>query len=114
MSNGFWRTAKRTEPFSPGKCASERVAEYVATWQRRCYFNGIPDQVPPKVEASGRAPSWKALAVALLQNDLNLYRLGFAKPCWERQQQIIKTAHIAVHGTPPNYTQLELFNDYIR
>ena len=108
MSNGFWRTDKQTEPFKPGSCATERVSEYVQTWQRRCYSHGIPDEVPPKVAASGRAPSWRAVAVALLQNDLHLYQLGFARPAYDRQQQIIALGQIAVHGAPLAPTQLSL------
>jgi len=33
----------------------------------------------PKVEKSGRAPSWKAIAVCILKNDLHLTGLGFTK-----------------------------------
>ena len=108
MSKGFWRTAKQVEPFSPGKCATERVSEYVKTWQSRCYLAGIPDEVPRKVAASGRAPSWRAVAVALLQNDLNLYQLGFSKPAYDKQVETIRRAHIAVYGQLPDCTQLEL------
>jgi predicted phosphoadenosine phosphosulfate sulfurtransferase len=109
MSKGFWRTAKLIEPFNPGSCATERVSEYVQTWQRRCYLEGIPDEVPLKVAASGRAPSWRAVAIALLQNDLHLYQLGFAKPCYDKQKQIISMAQIAMHGSVAEGTQLELF-----
>ena len=109
MSKGFWRTAKQTEPFSPGSCATERVREYVQTWERRCYSDGIPDEVPRKVAASGRAPSWKAVAIALLQNDLHLYQLGFARPAYDQQRRAVRLGQIAVHGMPAEGTQLELF-----
>lgn len=108
MSKGFWRTAKQIEPFNPGRCATERVSEYIKTWQRRCYSDGIPQEVPHKVAASGRAPSWRAVAIALLQNDLHLYQLGFARPAYEHQQRVMRFAHIAKHGQLPNHTQLEL------
>lgn len=39
-------------------------------WENRCYSDGIPDEVPAKLAASGRAPSWKSIAVAILKNDL--------------------------------------------
>jgi len=64
--------------------------------------------VPAKVAASGRAPSWRAIAIALLQNDLHLYQLGFAKPAYDQQQRIIKNAQIAMHGNVAAGTQLEL------
>jgi hypothetical protein len=46
--------------------------------------------------------------VALLQNDLHLYQLGFARPAYDRQQQIIALGQIAVHGAPLAPTQLSL------
>ena len=109
MSKGFWRTAKQIELFSPGKSATARVAEYNQVWRRRCYSGGIPDEVPKKVAASGRAPSWKAVAIALLQNDLHLYQLGFARPAYDQQRRAVRLGQIAVHGAPVAGTQLELF-----
>lgn len=40
-----------------------------------------------------RAPSYKAIAIAILKNDMNLYSLGFSSPAYERQQQV---AHMAM------------------
>lgn len=48
-------------------------------WEARCYENGIPDSVPDAVNASGRVPSYKAVAMAILRGDLNFYSLGFAR-----------------------------------
>lgn len=45
--------------------------------ERRCYFNDIPDEVSHLIQASNRAPSWKAIAMAILRNDHNLHSLGF-------------------------------------
>jgi predicted phosphoadenosine phosphosulfate sulfurtransferase len=108
MSKGFWRTAKLKEPFSPGKCATERVSEYVRTWQLRCYSDDIPDEVPQKVAASGRAPSWRAVAIALLQNDLHLYQLGYTRPSYEQQQRAVQLGYLAIHGSLPGMTQLNI------
>ena len=110
MSNKFWRTSKQIEPFNPGKCATDRVREYNQQWRRRCYSDGIPEEVPKKGAASGRAPSWKAVAVALLQNDLHLYQLGFARPAYEKLQQAVRLGQIAMHGAVVEGTQLELFD----
>lgn len=76
--SGYWRTEKQTEPFDPGKNATEYVNEYVRQWKARCYAGGIPDEVPRKVEASMRAPSWRAVALAILKNDHTFGSLGFA------------------------------------
>jgi len=49
----------------------------VKVWESRCYSDGIPDEVPNKVMDSGRAPSYKALAISILKNDLLLKSIGF-------------------------------------
>ena len=48
-------------------------------WQDRCYREGIPDEVPNKLLFSGRVPSWKAIAICLLNNDMQLEKLGFSR-----------------------------------
>ena len=55
----------------------ERVQGYLSTWKGRCYSDDIPEEVPAKVAASGRAPSYKALAIAILKGDMQLLSLGF-------------------------------------
>ena len=46
-------------------------------WEARCYSDGIPDEVPPKLAQSGRVPSYKQIAIAILRNDFVLKSLGF-------------------------------------
>ena len=41
------------------------------------YSDDIPDEVPRVLMKLGLAPSYKAIALALLQNDMNLESLGF-------------------------------------
>ena len=108
MSRGYWRTGKRTEPLSPGKCATSRVQSYVKMWEERCYPAGIPDEVPPKVAASGRAPSWRQVAIAILKNDLHFYALGYSTPSWESQKSVYAKAYFAYNGHFPVGQQLEL------
>lgn len=48
------------------------------TWEQRCYSSGIPDDCPDKLMKSLRVPSYKAIALALLKNDLKLTSLGFS------------------------------------
>jgi predicted phosphoadenosine phosphosulfate sulfurtransferase len=50
----------------------------VRVWEGRCYCDGIPDEVPKKVALSNRAPSYKAIAMAILNNDHTLKSLGFS------------------------------------
>lgn len=86
------------------------MREYRQQWRRRCYLDELPEEVPKKVAASGRAPSWKAVAVALLQNDLHLHQLGFARPAYEKQRRVVRLGQIAMHGQVAEGTQLELFD----
>ena len=51
---------------------------YVSTWESRCYKDGIPDEISNLLEKSNRVPSYKAIAIAILKNDLTLKSLGFS------------------------------------
>lgn len=88
MSNARWRMVKQAAPFKRGKTPTDRVAEYVKTWKDRCYCEDIPDEVPRKVEASGRAPSYRAIAIAILKNDLTFKSLGFGGGDWDRVKEL--------------------------
>lgn len=54
------------------------MAAYVTTWENRCYSDGIPDDAPKKLVDSGRVPSYKHIAMAILKNDMTLKTLGFS------------------------------------
>lgn len=54
---------------------------YLTTWSSRGYSDGIPDEVPAGI--MDIAPSWKAVAWALLNNDMSLSRLGMPAVCSE-------------------------------
>lgn len=45
------------------------------TWENRCYLNGIPDEAPKEIQK--KVPSYKRIAIALLNNDLQLSELGY-------------------------------------
>lgn len=55
-----------------------RIAEYIELWKTRGYPVDIPDEVPDVLMQEGLAPSYKAIAFAILQNDLQCVSLGFA------------------------------------
>lgn len=78
MSSGFWQTKRRSEQFEYGGSITQKIENYVKTWEGRCYLNGIPDEVPKKVQESMRAPSYKTIAIAILSNDHCLKGLGFS------------------------------------
>ena len=79
MSSGYWQTKRQKEQFPPGKTLTQKVKTYIQTWVDRCYENGIPDHAPKKLSKSGRVPSWEMIAIAILNNDHNLYSLGFSQ-----------------------------------
>lgn len=54
------------------------IREYISNWKLKDYEQGIPDEVPNLVMDGRLAPSWKAIAVCLLKNDMHLTGLGFA------------------------------------
>ena len=54
-----------------------KVNRYVRIWKDRCYFDGIPDEVPDSLMNLNLAPSYKAIAIALLRSDVSLISLGF-------------------------------------
>lgn len=62
------------------------------TWRSRCYPDSIPDEVPDGLLFSGRAPSWKAIAICLLNNDLRLHKLGYTTTPGEWAQAAIDIA----------------------
>jgi predicted phosphoadenosine phosphosulfate sulfurtransferase len=51
------------------------VRDYERTWEGRCYFNGIPDESPDEIR--DKVPSYKRIAIALLNNDMQLMELGY-------------------------------------
>lgn len=57
-----------------------RVNDYIAKWKSQGYSDDIPDEVPDSLMRLGLAPSYKAIAVAILKNDINLLSLGFTVP----------------------------------
>jgi predicted phosphoadenosine phosphosulfate sulfurtransferase len=52
----------------------------------RCYSEGIPDEAITSLEKINRVPSYKSIAIAILQNDLMLRSLGF----WEEEGRLAK------------------------
>lgn len=77
MSSGYWQIKRQTEQYPSGLPITQKVKEYVQRWESRCYPGGICDEVPAKVAKSGRAPSYKAIAMCILKNDLHLRGIGF-------------------------------------
>lgn len=69
------------------------------------YCSGIPDQVPDRLMELKKAPSYKAIAIAILKNDSSLKSLGF-EPKKSEYYHILKKIEIA--SRPNQVTQLIL------
>ncbi len=54
-----------------------KIQQYIKKWIRQGYPAGIPDEVPGELMRNNLAPSYKAIATAILKNDHNLIGLGF-------------------------------------
>lgn len=49
---------------------NKAVQSYIDKWTARGYSEGIPDEVPARLMQLRKAPSYKAICVAILKNDL--------------------------------------------
>ena len=56
----------------------ERIKAYREKWLKCGYPMDIPDHVPHVLMQKNLAPSYKAIALAILSNDINLHSLGFS------------------------------------
>lgn len=54
----------------------ENIKAYIKKWELRCYFDGIPNEVEPRLTQLNKVPSYKAICSAILKNDNNLKTLG--------------------------------------
>lgn len=55
----------------------KKISQYIAQWKRRGYVDDIPDEVPMPLMRLNLAPSYKAIAFAILRNDVTFKSLGF-------------------------------------
>jgi len=55
-----------------------QIGQYVTNWKLQGYSTDIPDEVPDALMSEGLAPSYKAIAFAILKNDPSLQSLGFS------------------------------------
>ncbi len=53
---------------------------FIKWWVQRGYPDGLPDEVPPVLEAKRIAPSWRRMCKVLLRNDYWCKGLAFTQP----------------------------------
>lgn len=68
----------------------KKIKQYLEVWRKRCYFDDIPDEAPSRLEALGKVPSYRRIALAILNNDNNLISLGFTPKKSEVYNQLKK------------------------
>lgn len=54
-----------------------KILDYLTTWESRGYPQGIPEEVPDSLMREQLAPSYKAICLAILRNDVTLKSIGF-------------------------------------
>ena len=64
-------------------------------WEKRCYSKGIPDVIPDKLAKSGRAPSYRAIAIAILKNDSAMTSLGCSTETSKHYTELKRIEHLS-------------------
>lgn len=91
-----------TEPVPEGMKA--RIQHYIRYWTARGYLSGLPDEVPPGVDRENVAPSYKAIAITILRNDVHCLRLGYGAP----KYSLCDMFYYEKEQTTKNDNQMEL------
>lgn len=71
-----------------------KIESYIKEWKRKGYCVDIPDEVPERIMQLNKAPSYKAIAIAILKNDYCLKTLGF-QPKKSKYYHILKKIELA-------------------
>jgi predicted phosphoadenosine phosphosulfate sulfurtransferase len=71
----------------------KKINEYICLWKKKGYPIDIPDEVPEELSKKNLAPSYKAIAIAILKNDHSLKSLGFT-PKKSKYYSILKKIEI--------------------
>ena len=58
----------------------DRITKYCKSWEQRGYEDGICYTVPDNIEKRNIAPSWKAIAKAILKNDYWFRSVNMTQP----------------------------------
>jgi len=54
-----------------------KIKKYIINWKYRGYKEDIPDEIPIRLHQLKKAPSYKSIALAILNNDYALKSLGY-------------------------------------
>ena len=82
-----------------------KVEKYIKTWEGRCYQGGLVDEADRVLENTCGVPSYRKIAIALLENDLSRigingkrsYYYGFLKRIEINSRSFVKQLSLWVH-----------------
>lgn len=86
----------------------EKIQNYIKDWEKKCYFNGIPDYAPDRLEQLNKVPSYRLVCKTVLKNDYALQTLGFSKNKSLAYNEL-KRIELIERGVIKPSNQLELF-----
>ena len=86
----------------------DKILKYIKEWEKRCYFDGIPEEVPHRIEQLNKAPSYRQICKAIMRNDYQLESLGFTKQK-SKYYSIFKYNELVEKGKIKQSKQLKLF-----
>lgn len=79
-----------TMPKDTSNHYKNKIAVYLKFFKKKGYENGIPDFLDSKLEASGKAPSWRRICKSLLRNDYWCRGIGFSPTKSEAYTKYLK------------------------
>jgi len=85
----------------------KKINNYITKWTQLVYFNGIPDEAPPRLEQLNKVPSYRQICKSILSNDVYLEKLGMHKPKCKVYHEI-KKAELISKGILKESKQLKL------
>lgn len=56
-----------------------KIKDWIEKWKGRGYSDGIPEEAPHRLEAHGKAPSYRMVCIAIMKNDRALETLGYSR-----------------------------------
>lgn len=74
-----------------------KIRKYIQAWNRQGYSDDIPDEVPDVLMNYFLAPSYRAIAIAILKNDNSFQSLGFT-PSYSPWYKTLKKMELQERG----------------
>lgn len=85
----------------------QKIKKYIISWKYKGYENGIPDRIPIRLHQLKKAPSYKGIALAILNNDYALKGLGYS-PKKSKVYDAIKKEELYQRGILSKQLKLKL------